>query len=125
MRTIKVLVIDDEPEFTSILTDRLNSWGFAAVGSNSQEETLEALAAFQPEVAVLGIKAGERKGLDALSMIKDANPAIEVILLTGKGTALAGMNGKERGAFDILAHPIELGILIDRIRKAAGAGLSP
>lgn len=124
MRSVRVLIIDEEPEFTSILTDRLNSWGFAAVGINNREEVLESLTAVRPEVAILGVKAGERRGLELLSMIKSADPSIEVILLTGKGGTIAGMGGMERGAFDVLVHPIELGVLIERIREAAAAGSS-
>lgn len=70
MREIKVLIVDEEPEFTSILVDRLCSWGFAATAANSREEVLESLTAFRPEVVVLGLQDRNTKGLDILRMIK-------------------------------------------------------
>lgn len=117
---IKVLIIDREPEFASILTERLQSWGFAASAAHGKEEALDALADFGPKVVVLGLQDKDSGGLELLSMIKAFNPAIEVLLLIGKGMAIAGMQGIERGAFDYIPQPIELGVLIGKIRKAAG-----
>ncbi|WP_306547895.1 response regulator [Desulfobulbus sp.] len=117
---IKVLIIDREPEFASILTERLHSWGFAASAAHGKEEALDALVDFDPKVVVLGLQDKDSGGLELLSMIKAFNPAIEVLLLIGKGMAIAGMQGIERGAFDYIPQPIELGVLIGKIRKAAG-----
>ena len=117
---ITVLIIDREPEFASILTERLHSWGFAASAAHGKEEALDALADFDPKVVVLGLQDKDSGGLELLSMIKAYNPAIEVLLLIGKGMAIAGMQGIERGAFDYIPQPIELGVLIGKIRKAAG-----
>ena len=117
---IKVLIIDREPEFASILTERPHSWGFPASAAHGKEEALDALADFDPKVVVLGLQDKDSGGLELLSMIKAFNPAIEVLLLIGKGMAIAGMQGIERGAFDYIPQPIELGVLIGKIRKAAG-----
>lgn len=118
MQEIKVLIIAEEPEFSDNLTDRLRSWGFTAIAADSCENPLEAITLSPPDVVVLSLRAGHGHNLDTLSMIKDLDPAIEVILLTGKGTALTGMQSVERGAFDCLPQPIELGVLIEKIRKA-------
>ena len=118
MRNIRVLIIDEQQEFASLLSDRLNSWGFAAMSVTGPEEALESITSGRPEVVILGIKSGEKKGLEILSMIKTADPSIEVILLTARGGTAAGISGMEQGAFDVLAHPVELGVLIDRIRAA-------
>lgn len=122
MLAIKVLIVDNEPEFTSILTDRLSSWGFAATAVNSSDEVLEALSLFAPEVVVLGLDGKDSHALGPLHVIKAFDPAIEVILLAAKGMAIVGMEGLARGAFDCLPQPIELGVLIDKIRAAAGVG---
>jgi DNA-binding NtrC family response regulator len=123
MHAVKVLIVDEEPEFTSILADRLCSWGFAASAANSREEVLESLTASRPGVVVLGLQDRDTKGLDMLGMIKALDPAIEVILLVGKGAAIAGMRGMEQGAADCLFRPIELGVLIDKIRQVIGMDL--
>ncbi len=120
MQEIKVLIVDEDPDFSSILSDRLCSWGFAATSADCSEEVMESIILNPPAVVVLSLRAGHVHGLDTLSLIKNLDPAIEVILLTAKGAARAGMQGLERGAFDCLPQPIELGILIEKIRQACG-----
>jgi DNA-binding NtrC family response regulator len=122
MQPISVLIIDKEVEFTSILTDRLNSWGFRASATNSGEDALAMLETLLPDVAVLGLTAPDTKRFTLLRMLRDRVPGIEVILLTGKKNTLAAIKGIEQGAFDILPQPVELGLLIDCIRKAYAAG---
>jgi len=122
MREIKVLIISEEPEFTDILTDRLRSWGFASTSAGSDNEVLSAITQSRPDVVVLSLRAGHGHGLETLSMIKNLDVTIEVILLTCKGTAIAGMKGIERGAFDCMHQPIDRGVLIEKIRKAHAQG---
>jgi len=118
MQSIKVLLIAGEPEFSDILTDRLRSWGFAAVAAGNREEAMEAIALSRPDVVVLSLRAGHGHDLDTLRLIKNLDPAIEVLLLTCKGTAIDGMKGVEQGALDCLPQPIDLGVLIEKIRLA-------
>lgn len=124
MQAIKVLIVDKEMEFTSILTDRLCSWGFAATAANSVEEALAAQATLAPEVAVLVLRDRDGRGLDLMSLLQAGNPAVQIILLPCKGAAIAGMRGMERGAADCIPLPLELGVLINSIRKVTGFDIS-
>lgn len=124
MQAIKVLIVDKEVEFTSILSDRLRSWGFATSAANSTEEALAAQAMLAPEVAVLVLRDKDNRGLDLMGMLKAVDPAVHIILLPCKGAALVGMRGMERGADDCIPLPLELGVLIDSIRKVTGSSHS-
>lgn len=118
MTDIKVLIIAKEPDFTDILTDRLRSWGFSVTSAASGDEAIAIITQFRPHVAVLSLRSGHGHNLETLSLIKGMDNDIEIILLTSKGTSLAGMQGIERGAFDCMRQPIELGVLIEKIRQA-------
>ena len=118
MQPIRVLIIDQESEFADILTDHLNSWGFAANSVNNAQEAMEILGRMAFAVVVLGIEAQEQSGLQTLDWIRDNHPTTKVILLAGKGTALSALSGIQHGAFDVLSFPIELGVLCDAIRRA-------
>jgi DNA-binding NtrC family response regulator len=122
MQPIKVLIVDDEPDFTEILADRLRSWGFSVAVAANDLEVLETIAQDRPDVVLISLQSGQGRGLDTLRIIKDRDQSIEVLLLTGKGTALAGMAGMRLGAFDCLPQPLELGLLIDKIKTACGQG---
>lgn len=118
MQKISVLIIAEDEDFSDILTDRLRSWGFNATAAGSRQEAMEALLLARPDVVVLSLRAGHGHDLDTLRLIKQQDPTIEVILLTCKGTAITGMKGVEQGAFDCLPQPIDLGVLIEKIRLA-------
>lgn len=118
MQPIRVLIIDRESEFADILTDHLNSWGFAANSVNNGQEAMEMMGRITFGVVVLGIEAQEQGGLHLLDWIRDNHPGTKVILLAGKGTALSALSGIQHGAFDVLSFPIELGVLCDAIRRA-------
>lgn len=118
MQPIRVLIIDRESEFADILTDHLNSWGFAAASVNNAEEAIEIMGRMTFGVVVLGIEAQEQSGLQTLDWIRANHPATKVILLAGKGTALSALSGIQHGAFDVLSFPIELGVLCEAIRRA-------
>ncbi|WP_448874542.1 response regulator [Desulfobulbus propionicus] len=125
MEPIKVLIIDREVEFASILTNHLNSWGFATSAAASGEEALAIMDQNFPEVVVLGIEAGVAEGFHTLEWIKTHHPGVEVILLAGKGAAVSAVNGIQRGAFDVLSLPIELGVLCETIRRARRGSITP
>ena len=118
MHTVRVVIADPEVEFTTILVDRLQSWGFAAIAANSREEALEMAISFRPAVAIIGLRGSGERGIEMMVALQAIDPSVRVILLLCKGTALAGMRGMTLGAADCIALPLELGRLIDSIRRA-------
>lgn len=117
MKPIHVLIVTQESEFADVLTDHLNSWGFAATSAEG-EEAVEMLGHTYCGVVVLGIDGTEQKWLQTLDRIRQQQPTAKVILLAGKGAAMTALAGIRHGAFDVITHPIELGVLCDTIRRA-------
>jgi len=124
MRPVKVLIVDWETEFAAIVANRLGSWGYAATVASSKEEAMAMLAEQHPDVIVLVLRDKESWGFDLVRLALAADQPAHVILLCGKGAPPAGMRGMRLGAFDCLPLPLELGVLIDRIRTATGFNLS-
>ena len=120
MQPIKVLIVDDEVDFTDIVTDRLRSWGFLAAAVADGEDALDAIDCSRPDVVVLNLDDARGDGLETLRLIREQDPDVAILLLLGKGMAKAGMEGMRLGAFDCLPQPLELGLLIKKIRQAHG-----
>lgn len=117
-RRIKVLVIDNEVEFATTLTDRLRLRKIDATCVFSGEEAIETLASGDtPDVALIDIDLGDMNGLDLLPRIRAAKPGIALILLTGHGSVDAGILGMERGAADYLTKPVDLNFLLEKITE--------
>jgi DNA-binding NtrC family response regulator len=117
-RKMKVLVVDNEMEFASILAERLQLRKILAESVFSGADALTTVPLFMPDVLILDLQMPDIDGLDVLSQVKTIDPTIEVILITGHGSFDAGITGMERGAFDYLVKPVELDQLLERITDA-------
>ena len=119
MGKVKVLLVDDEMEFVSTLTERLSLRGFDATMALSGEEALRRIASDPPQVVVLDTMMPGTKGLDVLKHIKREYPQIQVILLTGNISTTDGAEGMRLGAFEYLFKPLSIYELIETVKKAA------
>jgi DNA-binding response OmpR family regulator len=115
---MKVLVVDNEVEFASILAERLQLRKILAESVFSGTDALAAVPVFKPDVLILDLQMPDMDGLDVLTRVRAIDPTIEVILITGHGSFDAGITGMERGAFDYLVKPVELDQLLGRITDA-------
>jgi DNA-binding NtrC family response regulator len=57
-------------------------------------------------------------GIETLKQIKEKRPDVEVIMLTGQGTIHSGIEAMKHGAIDYLEKPVDLNILMEKIRVA-------
>lgn len=115
---IKVLIADDEVEFSSTLQTRLNLRNFQATMVNSGEAALKAVEKEKPDVLLLDLKMPDLDGLEVLAKLKDEHEDIKVIILTGHGSFEVGREGMELGAFDYIMKPVDLKVLIAKIEEA-------
>jgi DNA-binding NtrC family response regulator len=120
MREVRVLVVDDESDFAVTLAERLRLRGFDAVAVGAADEAMARIhGGFAPDVVLLDLKMPGVDGLAALSLLKREDPQVEAILLTGHGSTQAAIEGMQRGLFDYLVKPVDIGELVEKIREAA------
>ena len=117
---IRVLLVDDEAGFASVLRKRLERRGLAVTEALSGAEALQALRGQDFDVAVLDLKMRDMDGLEILAVFRKMLPAMPVIMLTGHGSESAAREGLARGAFDFLLKPCALEDLLARIDAACG-----
>lgn len=115
---IKVLITDDEKDFTEMLSLRLNEIGEEATCAYSGKESLEILEKKDIDVVILDIKMPGMDGMETLKEIKARFPMIEVIMLTGHGTTETAVQGMKLGAFDYLLKPADFEDLTDKLQGA-------
>jgi len=117
---VRVLVVDDERDFTDLLAERLRTRGMEVRTAYNGLEALGVARTFAPEVVVLDISMPGMSGLETMNALRAEKPAPEVILLTADttlDTAVAGMKG---GARDYLTKPTDIGTLVSAIGEAEG-----
>lgn len=115
---VKVLLVDDEPEFVDTLGERLETRGFHVHKAGGGDEALETLTSTKADVVVLDVLMPGKDGIQTLREIKQLNPLIEVIMLTGHATIETAIEGLRLGAYDYLMKPSETNDLIAKILRA-------
>lgn len=114
----KVMLVDDEREFIEILSQRLETRGLKVIVATSGQEALAMTDDQNFDVAVVDFAMPGINGIETLKQIKEKRPDIEVIMLTGQGTIQSGIEAMKHGAIDYLEKPVDLTLLMEKIRLA-------
>ncbi|MGD2068195.1 MAG: response regulator [Gemmatimonadota bacterium] len=117
---LKVLFVDDEEDFVRTIAERTRMRDLGGDVALSGEAALAALEDDLPDVMVLDLRMPGMDGLDVLRHVKRHHPRVEVIIMTGHGSAGDEAEARRIGAFEYLQKPVEFDVLMETIR-AAGA----
>ncbi len=117
MKKGKILIIDDEQELVTTLAERLNIRGYEAHGLSNFAGAFKFLNDVL-DVVILDIGLQDTDGLEVLKRIKEINPSIQVIMLSGYGDDERINKSLQLGAFDYLIKPVEIEDLISKIETA-------
>ena len=118
MDNFNVLLVDDETEFLDTLIKRLKKRRVRVDGANSGEEALSIIGDKSIDVVVLDVRMPGLDGIETLRKIKEMNPLVEVIMLTGHASLEVAVEGMELGAFDYLMKPIDIDELLYKLQDA-------
>ncbi len=114
----KILLVDDEREFVQTLSERLLMRDMGSAVTYDGESALELAKEDEPEVMILDLKMPGIDGIEVLRRIKETQPQIEVIILTGHGSEADRKICMDLGAFAYLQKPVDINKLSDTIKKA-------
>lgn len=114
----KVLLIDDEEEFLSTLSERMELRGMDVKTAATADTAVAALDENEYDAIVLDLQMPEMDGIEMLKAIKVRHPDMQVILLTGHATVEAGIQAMKLGAMDFMEKPADIESLTEKIKKA-------
>jgi DNA-binding NtrC family response regulator len=113
-----VLLIDDEEQFLKVLGERLETRGLQVNTVTSGEDALTLIDDKNYDAIVLDLAMPGIDGIETLKLLKEKNPDLEIIMLTGHATVQKGVEAMKLGADDFLEKPVELSVLLERISEA-------
>jgi len=119
---IKLLLVDDEEGFVTVLSNRLVKRGIDVRMAFSGSAAIQTLRRQDFDVAVVDLKMEDMDGIEVLQIFKKMVPKMPVIMLTGHGSEQAARDGIEYGAFDYLTKPCDIEELVAKISEAVQQG---
>ena len=84
-KKIRVLLVDDEKEFLESLSERFELRGFEVYKAQSGPEAIRVVENNKIHAAVVDLKMPDMDGLVTITKLKEIQPKIKTILLTGFG----------------------------------------
>lgn len=114
----KVLLVDDESSVRSLLRSFLESKGYEVAEAENSHAAQELAAAFHPDVALIDYALPDATALDLLRRLKDLQPGMPVVILTGHASIELAVRAIKQGAQNFLAKPVHLAALALILQKA-------
>ena len=116
----EILVVDDEADIRELVGGILQDEGFIVRTAGNSSDALAAVRTRAPRLVVLDVwlKGSELDGLGILSMLKEMDPLIPVVVISGHGTVETAVEAIRRGAYDYLEKPFKAEKLIVTVQRA-------
>lgn len=114
-----ILVVDDEKEICTLISDILEDEGYTVKTAENGEQARIAKADFKPDLILLDIWMPD---IDGISLLKEWNETGKitspVIMMSGHGTVETAVEATRLGAYDYLEKPLSLAKLILTVNHA-------
>jgi len=112
----KILVLDDEKDACDLI-ERILSSAHDVTTFTQEQEAIDFTAREPVDLAILDIKLKTMSGVDVLERLKQDNPDMKAIMLTGYPTVETARRSLTLGAHEYLVKPIDIDELEQKVKK--------
>jgi len=99
---IKILVADDDPGMTRFLSLMLEREGYTVTSVGTVAAALAAVREDSFEVVITDLKMPDGDGIKVLEGVREADPALPVVIITGNPSQRSAIDALNRGAFQYI-----------------------
>jgi twitching motility two-component system response regulator PilH len=119
----KILIVDDSPTETHVLSTMLESNGYDIVTADSGESGVEVAKKEIPDLILMDVVMPGLNGFQATRQLKKdpSTTHIPVVIVTTKHQETDKIWGMRQGAKDYLTKPVEEGNLINTLKAILGS----
>jgi two-component system nitrogen regulation response regulator GlnG len=121
---LRVWLVDDDASIRWVLERALRNDGMTPRAFDAAEPALDALRRDTPDVLITDIRMPGASGLELLRRIRDARPALPVIVMTAHSDLGSAVSAYEGGAFEYLPKPFDIDQAVALVRRAAHGAFS-
>jgi DNA-binding response OmpR family regulator len=116
---MKVLLVDDEQKFATMLAKRLALRGIDIDYVYAGNDAIAKVETQRYDVAILDVKMPGIGGIELERKLKELDPCLKIIFLTGHGSKIDFETGSAEAAC-YLAKPIQIDELLTVLREVTG-----
>ena len=113
----KILVVDDDAEFRSVICNYLSSKGYEVATAGTCAEGERVWRTIEPDAAVLDYDLPDGNAIELLPRLKSIDPTVPIIILTGHGSIDLAVEAVKLGAEHFLTKPANLSALVLLIQR--------
>lgn len=118
----RILVADDERSIRESLKAFLEGEGFSTLMAEDGLEASAMLAREGADLVICDLKMPRMGGMELLKALKEKDPEVPIIIMTGYGTMESAIEAIKGGAFDFITKPFKLDRLLIIIQNALEKG---
>jgi DNA-binding response OmpR family regulator len=111
-----VLVIEDEPQMRSMLTDNLEFEGYKVTAVATGEEALQAVATRHYALLLVDVMLPGMSGFDVCQQLRARGKHVPIVVLTARTAEQDRIRGLDLGADDYVSKPFSVSELLARVR---------
>jgi two-component system response regulator RegA len=112
-----ILLVDDEEMFRERLARAFSQRGFTVFTAGNFDEALRLIGKEKPALGVIDLKMPGRSGLELLPAAREANPDMELVVLTGYGSIATATEAIRLGALSYLPKPADVDDILGAFAK--------
>jgi two-component system nitrogen regulation response regulator NtrX len=118
-----ILIVDDEESIRTSLGGILEDEGYRTLFAIDGVEALEIVEQETPDLVLLDIWMPRMDGMETLKKLKELDPRLTVIMMSGHGTIETAVRSTKLGAYDFIEKPLSLEKVIISVHNALGVHL--
>ena len=109
-----ILIVDDEIDIREIVSGILSDEGHGTRTAKNSDEAFAAITARRPSLVFLDIwlQGSKLDGLQVLEVIKQQNPNLPVVMISGHGNIETAVSAIKLGAYDFIEKPFKADRLV-------------
>src|SRR3712207_3884661 len=117
---LDILIVDDEADIRDLIAGVLQDEGYGTRTAANSDEALAALRERRPSLLILDIwlQGSRIDGIEILEQVKDRDPTLPVIIISGHGNIETAVAAIKRGAYDFIEKPFQADQLILAVQRA-------
>ncbi len=115
-----LLILEDDATFSRLLIRRFTQHAFEVVHATTLIEAEQQLEIYTPHYALLDLKVDRDSGLHLIAPLKEKNPDVKIVVLTGYASISTAVEAIKLGATHYLAKPAEMQAILEAFEYTAG-----